>query len=342
MKIIFTIMLMAVSVLLSFGQSAPYTLTTLTNQPYQYLTDATNLTDGEVWDDPQLSLPLGFDFEIMGDTVQTLYIEDLFLGGILSTTDSESGVHPVFAAYGSDIIDRGGLTGVPLSPISWKLEGDVGSRIFKIEWRNAGFYEEQAALNTSVDSVNIQLWLHEGSNDIEIHFGPFSILQDSLAHAGFAGPIIGMTPTYNLASDEFDKIWLLTGDPTNPLLEEFDFNEEPQPDEMLQGNPAAGTVYRFSPLLVNVKDRVYESTFKIYPTITAGVISLENKENAAIHPETLEIRDMKGQIVISVPLSMNGYKNQIDLSSLASGVYLATVIVGNVPVHTQKIIKKER
>ena len=79
-----------------------------------------------------------------------------------------------YVQYGVNLVDRAsdtvkwdGMTD-SLSPVSYQLGGVPGSRILKVEWKNAGFHMDIAADNKSVDFVNLQIWLYEESNDIEL------------------------------------------------------------------------------------------------------------------------------------------------------------------------------
>ena len=74
--------------------------------------------------------------------------------------------------YGADIADRGYNTPISESDVFYKLTGEPGSRIFKLEWKNVGFYREIAEQGTANNYTNFQLWIYEGSSDIEVRFGP--------------------------------------------------------------------------------------------------------------------------------------------------------------------------
>ncbi|HEX5112150.1 MAG TPA: hypothetical protein VFV79_04840, partial [Saprospiraceae bacterium] len=89
------------------------------------------INNGEVWDQPTYEVPLEFPFELNGHSVSTLHFN-----GSGSQIASGTGVPLVFAElfpFESDLIDRGTIGGVSLSPISYIVEGVPGSRILKIE-----------------------------------------------------------------------------------------------------------------------------------------------------------------------------------------------------------------
>jgi len=150
--------------------------------------------------------------------------------------------------YGVDIIDRGfnfvGDTAVSQSNISYQLVGMEGSRILKIEWNNVGFFDELSGDNVSTGFTNFQLWLMEGTNDIEIHFGPNSILQPELSYAGTTGANIGLFPGYDVVEDTITSTaYVLGGDPSAPILNEITSLEDAT---FLDGTIPDGTIYLFS------------------------------------------------------------------------------------------------
>jgi hypothetical protein len=335
MKQLSTFLLVFFALSLLNAQQFPFDFTVESGQTYQDIDNPTSLTDGVVWDDPQLTLPLGFDFEFLGTITDTLFIEDWFLGGILATDDSETGVSPVLFAYGSDLIDRGEISGNPQSPISYQLDGNPGSRIFKLEWKNAGFFEEASELNSTNDFVNLQLWIYEGSNDFEIHFGPSSIVNDSLVHEGFDGPPIGIFSGYSYDTDDFEVAWLLIGAPASPVVEAFTLDDEPE--DVLADHPADGTVYRFSPIMVSNRSIDLDPGLKIYPTITSGQLTLQLPSERIGEHLSYEITDLNGRLVQAQDFRAEDFQ-EIVLDKLLSGMYFMTVREGGQIIGREKLI----
>ena len=106
---------------------------------YTPLQNAISANNGMVWDDPSIEAPLGFDFQFFGQTASTLY---WYGGTAFNVFGLPANTTPLIIAYGSDLIDRGYDVGISQSPISYKTEGSPGNRIFKMEWSNAGFYDD--------------------------------------------------------------------------------------------------------------------------------------------------------------------------------------------------------
>ncbi|MCB0762912.1 MAG: hypothetical protein KDC12_15400, partial [Flavobacteriales bacterium] len=53
--------------------------------------DGTSLTGGQIWDDPDFTLQLPFEFVYFGDTISALFGDSEFLGGILRTEIQNDG-----------------------------------------------------------------------------------------------------------------------------------------------------------------------------------------------------------------------------------------------------------
>ncbi len=210
-----------------------YTLTTF-NDTYNELTGATSLNNGEIWDDPGYIVPIGFTLQLNGNPINVLAFYGV--GGLLAGPTSDPDIVAILAPFEMDLVDRGELAGIQSeSPLSYKLEGAPGSRILKVEWKNAGSYEELIG-NSQNMYINFQLWLYEGSNRIEFRFGENFIPDPQLFFGGF-GTIMGLTD-YNETNDDLINPHFLTGDINMPVLSNTDIT--------IEGTPAEGTVYRLS------------------------------------------------------------------------------------------------
>jgi len=200
----------------AIGQ-ASYDFTYITGT-YTNLSGSTSLNNGQLWDDPEYKIPIGFTFEFFDQSFDSLYVSDfVWLDGAKK--------YRIYA-YDSDFIDRG--TGSSLSPISYLLTGSAGDQILKIEWNNAGFYDDNG-LN---DFINVQLWLIEGSNDIEVHIGPNSVLNPN-SYGGAEGGVVGLVNKVILENTYF------IGDPATPTQTTVTSGIL-----NLNGTPADGTVYK--------------------------------------------------------------------------------------------------
>ncbi len=278
--------------------SQPFNFSYLTGT-YTYLSPSTSCNNGLTWDDPNYTIPLGFNFQYFGQTIDTIKLS-LGLGGTLLTSLNSSAIASFISPFGSDLIDRGysftsgpGQTG-SLSNISYQTTGGVGSRIFKLEWKNSGFYSELSSNGSnSVDSVNFQLWLYEGSNIIEIHFGPSNVQSPLLSYDGATGPDIVLVPQFNLNNSSFtSNYYSLSGQPTNPTFLTVSPNSNYQ--YMLNTVPN-GTIYRFDPNSAATDDYKVEE-LKIYPQPASSFIILEGATNFSYKIFNLEGKEVqKGQ-----------------------------------------------
>ena len=106
--------------------NAQYTLTT-SNQAYTDLIDATSLTGGVTWDDPDVNIDIPFSFYLFGKKIEQLSLSegfghDLFSPLVGDTTDllTSSSIDIIDRAYNFDNGDgdQGGL-----SHVSYKVEG---------------------------------------------------------------------------------------------------------------------------------------------------------------------------------------------------------------------------
>ena len=125
----------------------PFDLTVL-DQPYTPLLESTVLETSQYdysdgWDDPEFSVPLGFDFNYSGYVIDAL--DQVGVGALMmgTTIDDKSGLPLLhgFIPTNFDLADNGMVGGSP-SLIRWQTSGAPGERVFTMEWAGAGLYEE--------------------------------------------------------------------------------------------------------------------------------------------------------------------------------------------------------
>ena len=302
------------------------------------MTDSISLNNGEVWDDPEYVIPIGFDFDFFGFTTDSFYME-AGLGGILSPGTFNEDIQPLFVVYGSDVIDIGDTssTGVSVSELSYKIEGSAGNRITKIEWKNVGFYNEVSDAGTANNYLSFQLWLFEANGDIEIHFGPNSIEDDELVHDGI-GPLIGMINEYDTDLDDFSEFWFLAGDQNNPVLDTiFSVDDININFSGLDDDPLAGTIYRFStspPLSVNRP--LIDEKVSVYPALARDVVNVQIIDTD-LKNARLQLFDASGQLL----LRQNIFSDftSLNIQDLVSGMYFIHISTAEGLI-TRKIVKK--
>lgn len=298
----------------------------VSTNPYENLTDPISLNNNMVWDDPEFEIPLGFNFQLGPHIFNTLYIVEWGLGALLSNTTDEDGIGSIIFPVGQDIIDLGDGSGISESPISYKIEGAPGSQIAKIEWNNVGFFDDL----TSSDFMNFQLWLYEGSNKIEYHYGPSQINNPSQSYEGQTGPIVGLFPSINLGSDILlDNAYFLSENPSNPQLITIEAGEQLDEPFALQGTIPDGTVYSFDPTNLSLSN-FEKFEFALFPNPTKDFFQIQTQaENFQI-----EFYNSLGQ---KLKLSQNS-RGLFDLSNLPIGIYLVKIKT-SFGIQTKQIIK---
>lgn len=305
---------------------------------YNDLTGTTIANNNVTWDDPQFILPIGFSFQLYDTTITELVIEDWGFGTEIATSPFEDEANGVIIPYGADLIDRGsdtinysGQSG-SLSPISYKTSGTAGSRIFKLEWKNAGFYNDISNDNVSTDYINVQLWLYEGSNDIEIRIGN-SLITQGVNFDGFSGPHIGLYPSYNSDTDVlFSNGVNLDGMPSAPITKSASsIYQEHLDEETIQ----SGTIYKFKALTVGIEELADELEYiSIRPNPAKDFIAID-LNNDLVKIKHITLTNANGQKIEEINYNFE----RVDISELSTGVYFVQIHTDKGTIN-KKIVKK--
>lgn len=281
------------------------------NEPYQPLNgQGVSLNENNIWDEPQYAIPLGLEFFFFDLKIDTLFTGDgigAFLHNKPTAEFTNSSSNRFIVPYETDLQDRGALDNENSeSPIVFRWEGFPGQRIFKIEWANAGFFDERAELGTMNDFVNVQTWIYEETGVIEFRYGASQITDAEVNFYGLSGPTIG------IMSAVLSLPIVLTGDPENPNLT----NDLSVPVG-LDTTPPNGMVYRFTPDLSTVNPISSNSR------IEANFSILQNKGTQQLSifsetPQMLKLFSLSGQF-----LGEKEVLNSLtwDISNLPNGMY---------------------
>jgi len=143
---------------LNFKINAQSYKASVNNTAYVELQSPSVLTKTHPWANPWFKIPISFKYSYFGKSMDSIYVGAY---GLFFTLDQKDLI--TVALY--DAIDRGG------SEISYIISGSEGSRILKMQWKNIGFYMDGAHENY----YNVQAWLYEGSNNLEVHIGQCSL-----------------------------------------------------------------------------------------------------------------------------------------------------------------------
>lgn len=292
----------------------PYYLSTSV-ETYTPLTGATSLNGPTVWDSYNNNYAADMGFTSKIDTAR---FKTAFLGSenVFVADSSDTSYINGFFLEDADLIDRGTLSGVSASPIRYEIDGSPGSRVFKMEIANAGFHAEYDNYGTQSDFINMQVWVHENTNIIELHYGPSSISNASDYFSIGGMPFIGLI--HNLSPNGDGVIYMLSGNPAAPKLDSMVLSGS-TPTYMgspLTNFPPSGTVYRFVPKNLSVKNVAFETTL-VYPTSANNEIMVNYDNTDAAWYKVIAITgsntNISGQLQKGV--------THIDVSTLPKGNY---------------------
>ncbi len=309
---------------LTLHAQTPYYNLSVLSEDYSDLIGSTSLNNDLTWNDPLFTIPIGFDFQYFGDTINELFFDEIGSGGILGCNTGNAAIISLLVPYGAAIIDRGynfdtGISESSLSNISYLLEGMAGSRILKVEWKNVGFYSELEDDNVSTDYTNFQLWLYEGTNDIEMHYGPNSITRPDLCYENGKGTFVALINGYNLDTDSIFQAIVLEENPEMPSISIFttgdtlpSYFDNPIPN---------GTIYRFTHTPTGVSRIAMEpAIISLYPNPSNDIIHISSDE-LKMRIIGISIYNANGQRIKEVTFS----NNTIDISEFIPGTYFIQI-----------------
>jgi len=286
----------------------------VTTDTYTPLTGGTSVNGSTMWDEENYKVPLGFNFKLGSTTITDFSL----VSGSFAATDTEAAQISGFFTCDADLHDRGNAGGsASMSPIRYAVSGTAGSRIFKMEVANAGFWDEYDIYSTNNDSLNYQIWYYETSNIVELRFGPSKISHATDYFMLGSGPVVGFMKNIDPSSGSVDMLYYLDGSASAPTIDStsnlFSISGG------LSSYPANGTVYRFTPPGTGIGNYAKElDGIKVLNTVCTDNIRVTNKYAAGA---TYTLTAMNGANV-----NLNGTlqqgTNNIDLSALPAGVYV--------------------
>lgn len=319
------------AVLLGFTTSAQtYTFSVGTN-PYVELDNAIYLSpEGEVWDDPEFEFNFPFAFDYFGVNLPAL-TGSFGYGAELFGTNFNLPV-PVIVPVFCDPIDLGYMTDESLSSISYQVVGNSGSRILKVQWKNIGFYGQVVDDATPLDYMNYQAWFYEGSNRIEVRFGP-SVITNPFEHFDNPGPSVFLISTYNFNTDQLGNSYYLYGNPANPTMD-LTMDSQVLFTSNLDGIPADGQTYIFTPGTPSgVGLEKNNITFSIFPNPSTSSLNVLSSNDLEIIE--IQILDISGRVVQTI----FNPAQQLNIEDLNIGHYIIKIST-QFGEYTEKFMKQ--
>jgi len=315
---------------IAIAQPLPYSFV-VQQAPYVALTGSTSLNAGQTWDDPDYEALIGFDFEFNGQTFNTITMGgiDSYGGELMFGSIGDNSVFQHIMPYAQDLVDGGYFDDTDSqSNLSYLTTGSAGSRIFTMEWNNVAFYNDKTP---NAIRINFQVRLHEGSNNMEFHYGPRTGLDDSIIQ-DYIGIVIGMSHDFDYNEYTFNPLWTFTGDPQAPTVQAFtDFNSFGV-GEHLTTTPGENTVYFFSTTPISVEEAQLEAV-RVYPSVVIETVNVILPGNDKAQ---LRILDNSGRLVSEQQIQP-GF-NSIPAGEWSSGVYIAVIQYGS-EISSTRLVK---
>lgn len=296
----------------------PFFSLTVSQDTYTPLANTTSLNQGIPYDDPEYDCPIGFSFDYLGNTYDSLIfggidgwgMECIFREDFPPTPDA------VISPSMHDVIDgEYNNDGKADSDIRYALGGTPGNRIFKLEWSNVAFYNEGDPYSIR---INNQMWLYEADHSIEFRYGPHTELDYDII-LDYNGVPVAFTKDFNPDDYSWEESQALQGDPAGPEFISLADYDEFEVADFLTAAPSDGTVYRFVPLMVNVEEKV-KSDLIAYPNPADEMFSVRRNGN---EPAQYFLTDSFGKKVLEGNLTAE--VQLINVSTLSAGMYFLAV-----------------
>lgn len=311
MKLLSSILItFSLCVLKLSAQTFPYDFTVLSD-PYNDLTAPISISNADVWDDPFYITSTGFEVNLFDVITNTLGI--ISPGSqVINLNEANPDTVQLLIPYMADIMNANDSTAV--SPISYQLEGPPGNAVFKLEWKNVGFYGEWDASNTYYNTTNFQVWMYQNTGVIEFRYGPNTIKSGSIIHFLGTGPLVLLGQNVSFDGSGWEGLWALGGDPQNPVITAIPSGQQPLIDQSLNSEPESGTVYRFAPLSIHTNTPSFERPLTAWPSPAHDILHL------AINRDTeYRIYSMEGKLMRSSKALSD--IEQLDISGWPAGNY---------------------
>jgi len=173
--------------------------------------------------------------------------------------------------------------------------------------------------------LNLQIWLYQGTNDIEVRYGTSHVNLDKSQVFG-CGPLVGLAKVDTVKRIDLYELYL-RGAEHNPTT--IGLNDTGK--RCLNNVPVPGIIYRFTYHdQLGIAPQMH-SGFSIFPNPTKGNLNINLAENS---PSVLQVTDVSARIVINTEINKSCTE---DLSQIPDGVYIAKLAQKG-SVYVQKLV----
>jgi hypothetical protein len=223
------------------------------------------------------------------------------------------------------------------SKVGYKLEEVEGSRVLKIEYADCAYSTTQ---NDTLQRISQQIWLYEGSNNIELHIGPskLTLPKDSIyPYSGLPSMFLIKTDDEINAENDYNSTIVLYGktiignsnNVSGEIITNDEFNKHLSYPHRLSDYPSNGTVYRFTPEFTTSISNQAQSAFQYSFYKNKFIIKSSN-----INLQKVELFDSFGRLLSEKMMTKGDELNIIDYPN---GLYLIKV---EGEMNTIKVIKE--
>ena len=299
-----------------------YYTTSAFTAPYAPLEEPFILDLGAGWDDPEMMIPVGFDFPVFGTPTSQLLLTGV---GEMLMAPSLDGMMDFLFPTSLDVCDVSPIEPGSLSRIQHLTTGNAPNRICKIEWSNVGFYNEVYGPGTAIQRANYQVWLYESDGAIEFRFGPNTVLDAvALADGFFSSGVIE-----NYDYDYNGMFQIGNGDPAVGSFSYYtNLMEFVYGGAGWTGMPANGQVYRFANPSASIASAPVQEGVRMYPNPVRDVLTLQVPQGAE-GARWMRALDAMGREVHAA-LLQPGTQAQWEVGAWPAGWYTLTDGAGTV------------
>jgi hypothetical protein len=334
MKETFLVTLLSLASMATFAQTPMMGNRALTKsvKPYAALTSATIGTNAFDWDDPTVTIPLPFSFEMLNrNFVGNMYMTPDFSVAAFSNISTAPATNSSSFGLFSDVRNRNNAdfpNAANNSEIRYRVDSTVGNRILKVEFSNVGFLDD----NTNTAFANWQYWWHEADSAYEIHFGSSLVADTLIADSLYEGTLMfGAMKDFdvNATPPTLNKFYVVVDNPTLTIDSIGITQIIAENFKGVASWPTANTVWRFAYPKVgfpaSTSEIIMHNNIEVNTSMTSGklMFNISNLQEALSY--TLY---SSGGTKVSEGRCASGI-NSFDASKLASGVYILGISNAN-------------